>query len=468
MSATSFYVRSRGKISGPFDLAALQKLVRRGALSRMHEVSSDRLTWSQAAEFVDLFPARSSATQVQEPSAAEQVAQNAGPPPGMYFYAQNGVTVGPVPLSVLQSLAQTGTLGPQDVCWQEGAQIAVRATQFPALASIFSGLGEATSGSTRQEQADRQRNLPKLEKIYGICQVAGVVMGSILVLCLNLPIGSVKSTGKIIWWWDVLRLPNAGTATVLLFFILFAGLSIGAIGATLRGLVRAWIFIGVAILSFLLFLVAGLTELSANAELIFLLFLPYLAAALIGVSCFRPMAPKFRIGAIFQGILGGTLLFAAIVVSILCLAENVPSEIRESFGSDPLPEWAVMAMTCSAIGLAASLIAGILGLVGVKPTFSQGANWATVGCAGASIVLPFIATMTAVYGLARAASVEKFDATLPPGVVIFLFFRIGAAFCAFLALLAFGLTELFLASCFTRFAPPNPTTLSTGSRDATA
>ncbi len=58
MASEAYYVRSRGKITGPFDLSALQKLVRRGSLSRMHEVSSDRVSWASAGDFGELFAAR--------------------------------------------------------------------------------------------------------------------------------------------------------------------------------------------------------------------------------------------------------------------------------------------------------------------------------------------------------------------------------------------------------------------------
>jgi hypothetical protein len=44
-----YYVRLGGRTSGPFDLAALQQQARRGLLSRLHQVSSDRLTWQSAA-----------------------------------------------------------------------------------------------------------------------------------------------------------------------------------------------------------------------------------------------------------------------------------------------------------------------------------------------------------------------------------------------------------------------------------
>jgi hypothetical protein len=59
MASSLFYVRTRGKVQGPYDLAALQKSVKKGTLSRFHEISSDRTSWTRAGEFEDLFPTRS-------------------------------------------------------------------------------------------------------------------------------------------------------------------------------------------------------------------------------------------------------------------------------------------------------------------------------------------------------------------------------------------------------------------------
>ena len=43
-----YYVRLGGRVSGPFDLATLQQQFRRGLLSRLHQVSSDRTSWQSA------------------------------------------------------------------------------------------------------------------------------------------------------------------------------------------------------------------------------------------------------------------------------------------------------------------------------------------------------------------------------------------------------------------------------------
>jgi serine/threonine protein kinase len=50
-----YWVRIRGKVSGPFDLPTLQRQVKQGQLSRMHQVSTDQVTWKNAPDIEGLY-----------------------------------------------------------------------------------------------------------------------------------------------------------------------------------------------------------------------------------------------------------------------------------------------------------------------------------------------------------------------------------------------------------------------------
>src|SRR5580658_9061928 len=52
---TQLYLRVRGRVLGPYDEEKLQSLVRRGQLSRMHEVSTDGTHWVRASTYAELF-----------------------------------------------------------------------------------------------------------------------------------------------------------------------------------------------------------------------------------------------------------------------------------------------------------------------------------------------------------------------------------------------------------------------------
>ena len=72
----AYYVRIRGRQRGPFSLPKVQDLVRRGELSRKHEVSTDGHVWKSAVEFAEVFSAPNTITTpvVEEPIRS-------GPPP---------------------------------------------------------------------------------------------------------------------------------------------------------------------------------------------------------------------------------------------------------------------------------------------------------------------------------------------------------------------------------------------------
>ncbi len=52
---TRYWVRLRGKVTGPFDLPTLQRQIKQGQVSRLHQVSADQVTWKQAAEVEGLY-----------------------------------------------------------------------------------------------------------------------------------------------------------------------------------------------------------------------------------------------------------------------------------------------------------------------------------------------------------------------------------------------------------------------------
>lgn len=124
-----FYVRIRGRVQGPYDVEKLRSLVRRGQLSRMHEVSNDKVAWRQAADFPDLF----AAPEVRRPDAAgsgagsaaaavvvEEDEQYAIPDDKDWYYAKNNVQNGPVTFDHLKALVQAGAVLGGDLVWKQG------------------------------------------------------------------------------------------------------------------------------------------------------------------------------------------------------------------------------------------------------------------------------------------------------------------------------------------------------------
>jgi len=56
MADGQLFLRSNGKITGPYDVLALQQLVQRSRLARWDEISTDKENWTPAGEYLELFP----------------------------------------------------------------------------------------------------------------------------------------------------------------------------------------------------------------------------------------------------------------------------------------------------------------------------------------------------------------------------------------------------------------------------
>ena len=146
----SYFVRFRGRISGPIAPTELRKMAERGALSRFHELSLDQQAWSPAGGFHGLFPGEGIAgapvpirgmesTVPIAPAARPGVA----PAEPRYFYSRGAATIGPVNAQTLHGQIARGTLHATDPVWQEGSRTTVMASDLPALAGVFATVGRA-------------------------------------------------------------------------------------------------------------------------------------------------------------------------------------------------------------------------------------------------------------------------------------------------------------------------------------
>lgn len=148
-----YYLRVRGRVLGPYDHEKLRSLAQRGQLSRMHEVSTDGVSWSRATAFPDFFAApalpvklAASANEVDQPAGSEEICilpakdpvqhVTNGPPhvgDQKWHYISNGVQCGPVDFSALRVLVGTGQVRADDQVWTDGMPAWITAIQVPGL-----------------------------------------------------------------------------------------------------------------------------------------------------------------------------------------------------------------------------------------------------------------------------------------------------------------------------------------------
>jgi S1-C subfamily serine protease len=141
MADARYYIRVRGKVLGPFDVAQLRKQRDRGQLSRFHEISEDRITWVPASKIVELFPAEGSSSRSRgaDPEGITGVAPSGGDggrdtAGAMWHYTNlRGKQVGPVTREHLLALLDEGTIDAQTLVWNPSLEEWVPMETVPGL-----------------------------------------------------------------------------------------------------------------------------------------------------------------------------------------------------------------------------------------------------------------------------------------------------------------------------------------------
>jgi hypothetical protein len=122
--AEQYYLRHRGRVSGPFPEEKLKALAQKGQLTRMHELSSDGTTWFPARELPSIFPPKKASLQepILEPddSAAIAAQGSVGADRSQWYYSLGGQRIGPVSWSELSSLSNVGEIKDSTLVWREG------------------------------------------------------------------------------------------------------------------------------------------------------------------------------------------------------------------------------------------------------------------------------------------------------------------------------------------------------------
>ena len=192
MMDTQLYLRVRGRVLGPYDEEKLQSLVRRGQLSRMHEVSTDGAHWVRASTYAELFvgapvrlvapemavaapPPAQQATCELIPIAEEPVPQTAAAPAPTsraaasaangksWYYESLGAEHGPVEESALRMLLATGQLDSNSLVWNDS---------MPQWSPAFQVPGLVPAAGTSRTHGSNDRESASAEGMASLCKAA--------------------------------------------------------------------------------------------------------------------------------------------------------------------------------------------------------------------------------------------------------------------------------------------------------
>ena len=132
-----WYVRSRGKVLGPFDFRQLEILRNQKRLAKFDEVSrGDRRSWVVASTVAELFPASASAGSAPEAGVGEgdysiEALPEIEPPSWYYMTPQGSSSL--MTLSGMIRLVGSGVVQPETLVWTADMPDWMPARSVPAL-----------------------------------------------------------------------------------------------------------------------------------------------------------------------------------------------------------------------------------------------------------------------------------------------------------------------------------------------
>ncbi len=121
----TYKIRWRGRISGPYDISALEAMLAKDEISLLHEVHFNG-EWISVDELLARRAPQAPAPEPIPPPVERPAPppEPLGPPPfpaeEEFYVAKGGRQEGPYTKNVLKQLAQAGVLDGEDLGWKEG------------------------------------------------------------------------------------------------------------------------------------------------------------------------------------------------------------------------------------------------------------------------------------------------------------------------------------------------------------
>jgi len=114
---STYYLRQRTRISGPFSAEQVKALLHRGRIARSDKVSTDRTTWRSIAETPELIER----PRPVEPEPAEPAAEEKAADTRIWYYTLGGAQqASGIDTAALGQLVASGQLGPGEMVWTDG------------------------------------------------------------------------------------------------------------------------------------------------------------------------------------------------------------------------------------------------------------------------------------------------------------------------------------------------------------
>lgn len=117
------FVRFKGRVLGPLTVEKASELVRRGQITRQHELSPDGQAWAAAESYTEFFPSYSSIEADDELELEGNNRSNSNAPVDSeitWYIRIENENKGPFPETLVSQMVETGKVSRNTLIWREG------------------------------------------------------------------------------------------------------------------------------------------------------------------------------------------------------------------------------------------------------------------------------------------------------------------------------------------------------------
>jgi len=213
------YIRFKGRVLGPMTQEKAVELIRRGQITKQHELSPDGVAWRPAEEFTTLFKSEgNSAKQKVQDTKNDAIVSE--PNPQQWYANIDGANQGPADESTLKRWIVDGKVTADTMIWRPGMQDWVsaetirpdwfppesRSTGAKGKKSLSASSGEVLRHTTERETQTQAPDLTALLLTRGWVQFLAIT---------GLIVGTAAVIGSVAWFFVVATRDGSGPVKVI-------------------------------------------------------------------------------------------------------------------------------------------------------------------------------------------------------------------------------------------------------------
>ena len=211
------YIRFKGRVLGPMTQEKAVELIRRGQITKQHELSPDGVAWKTAEEFPSLFKSEgnSAKQKVQDTKNEIRISE----PNVQEWYANiDGANQGPVDDSTLKRWIEDGKVKADTMIWRPGMQDWLAAETIRS--NWFQTESRSTDASGKKSQSNGQIELlgANTESQFKNSDLTALLVTRDWVQFLavtGLIVGTVAVIGSVAWFFLVATRDGSGPVKVI-------------------------------------------------------------------------------------------------------------------------------------------------------------------------------------------------------------------------------------------------------------